>query len=43
MQYCDLSGMIPLKGIFSETVDVSLSKPEVIILLNLTKYCLRFV
>jgi len=32
--------MIPLQGGVPETVDVSSSKPEMIIRLNLTKYCL---
>ena len=38
--YNDLSGMLPLKGSVSETV-LSLSEPEVIRSLNLTKYFLR--
>jgi len=32
--------MIPLKGSVPERVGVSLSKPEMILRLNLTKYCL---
>jgi len=32
--------MIPLEGNVPETVNVSLSNPEVIIRLNLTNYCL---